>query len=43
MFGTLLAVGCTALSAWCLVLSLIEDGERWTEHLASLDRDERGR
>ena len=43
MFGTLLAVGCTALSAWCLLLSMIEDGERWTEHLSSLDRDERGR
>jgi hypothetical protein len=40
MWGTLIAVGCTALSAWCLLLSIIEDSERWTEHLDSLDRDE---
>jgi hypothetical protein len=40
MWGTLIAVGCTALSAWCLLLSLIEDGERWDRHLDSLDRDE---
>lgn len=40
MWGTLIAVGCTFLSGWCLLLSIIEDGERWTEHLADLDRDE---